>query len=404
MIARVTRATESGLLIRDDVSIGMLAYSPYTGLVYAIHHDAANAVVRWLDTPMSPPPSEVYTEHLWGGWGVPIDELKHIAPHLLPSAECWDTLPVARDVILVNWLLTGRCPFKCTYCYADDLMRCDENEPRPGDIPAIARAVLALKPLVVVLTGGDPLISPYLGLAIEQLSGRAGIVIDTSGCNLRDEHIELFKHYNVAVRISLDSERPQINNGQRPYAGPKSKEQPCDGSASIALSAICRCLDAGLSVTVQTVATKKTTNDLPTLGDKLFRLGIRSWRILKVAPSKSKMHIYPRLLGTQTDDGRKVTGKQARGGYDFMFDKIRAAANSAWSGKMAVQVAHNDAPNAVVLVGPDGTFCTESTVRPEKIVLDEANPKNPDPTTIRPRLNMSAHTERYLNLARITTA
>ncbi|MCX6346268.1 MAG: radical SAM protein [Armatimonadetes bacterium] len=399
MISTITRITKSGLLFRNDPSIGMLTYSPYTGLVHAIHEDAAKAVVEWLDTSMSVPPSDVYSDYLWGGWGVPPDEIKHIMPHLLPDAEHWTTLPVSREVIVVNWLLTGLCPLKCIYCYAEDLMRRENLEPSVEDILPISQAILALNPLVVVLTGGDPLVSTHLKLAIEQLAGRVGIIVDTSGCFLQDEHIELFKHYNVAVRISLDSERPQINNGQRPFASSKYVDESSSGSAGAALSALCRCLDASLSVTVQTVATKKTTNDLPALGDKLYRLGIRSWRILKVAPSKSKIDIYPRLVGTKTDDGRRLTGKQARGGYDFMFNKIRIAAKTVWSGKMAVQVANNDAPNAVVLVGPDGTFYTESTVRPEKIILDEVNPRNPDPIAILPRLNMSAHTERYLNLS-----
>ena len=45
-------------------------------------------------------------------------------------------------------------------------------------------------------------------------------------------------------------------------------------------------------MTVQTVATKKNANDLVTLGDKLYRLGVRSWRIFKVAPSKASYDGY----------------------------------------------------------------------------------------------------------------
>jgi MoaA/NifB/PqqE/SkfB family radical SAM enzyme len=249
---------------------------------------------------------------------VPLEKSIQRVPQLLPDRDAWSTLPVPRQPILINWLITGRCPLACRYCYAEDLMRNEALEPRSADIERIVESILSLNPLVVVVTGGDPLFSGHLAEAVHLLSGKVGIVVDTSGYTFTPKHLELFKRHNVSVRISLDSERPKVNQAQRPlYRGyPKLVNQGIP-TAVAAVNTLCQCLDAGLCVTVQTVATKKNANDLVALGDKLYRLGVRSWRIFKVAPSKASYEGYTKLIGTVTDKGKKVTGKRARGPYDL---------------------------------------------------------------------------------------
>jgi hypothetical protein len=151
-------------------------------------------------------------------------------------------------------------------------------------------------------------------------------------------------------------------------------------------------------VTVQTVATKKNANDLVTLGDKLYRLGVRSWRIFKVAPSKKSYEGYKRLVGEVTDSGKKITGKKARGPYEFAFRNVMDAYEHRWHRNMVVQIAPNETPNAVILVGPDGTFYTESTTTVAKVILDDENPKRPRLDAIMSKVNMQKHADRYLNL------
>jgi MoaA/NifB/PqqE/SkfB family radical SAM enzyme len=141
-------------------------------------------------------------------------------------------------------------------------MRSDEFEPKVDSIEKIVKRILNLNPLVVVLTGGDPLFSPHLSLAIQLLSGKAGIVVDTSGYTFSSTHLELFKKYNVVLRISFDSERPKVNQAQRPlYPGYPKLFRTGIPTAQAAVSALCQCLDAGLSVTVQSVATKSLSEN-----------------------------------------------------------------------------------------------------------------------------------------------
>jgi sulfatase maturation enzyme AslB (radical SAM superfamily) len=399
MAAPTTDGTCSGVFLRMDPGFGLLVHSPYTGLTYAIDSSDADAVSQWLNNQCCDPPADHYNFSLGAGWAVPLEKSIQHVPQLLPDRDAWSTLPVPRQPILINWLITGRCPLACRYCYAEDLMRNEALEPKSADIECIAESILSLNPLVVVVTGGDPLFSGHLAEAIHLLSGKVGIVVDTSGYTFTPKHLGLFKQHHVSVRISLDSERPKVNQAQRPlYRGyPKLVKQGIP-TAVAAVNTLCQCLDAGLCVTVQTVATKKNANDLVALGDKLYRLGVRSWRIFKVAPSKASYEGYTKLIGAVTDKGKKVTGKRARGPYDFAFKNVRDSYLSTWRRSMVVQIAPNETPNAVILVGPDGTFYTESNTIVAKVVLDEENPKRPRLDSILSKVNMLAHAQRYLNL------
>jgi organic radical activating enzyme len=58
-------------------------------------------------------------------------------------------------------------------------MRNEALEPTSADIEHIVESILSLNPLVVVVTGGDPLFSGHLAEAVQLLSGKVGIVVDT---------------------------------------------------------------------------------------------------------------------------------------------------------------------------------------------------------------------------------
>lgn len=391
-----TRQTKSGVFVKFDKNIGLLAFAPKVGLTYAIHKNHASQVLEWLEGSLSSPPSAEYVNSIGAGWSNPMDEFRSAATRLLPRQELWETLPSAASPVLINWLLTGICPLNCKYCYAEDLMRGIVPEPQSEkEIKERALEILRLSPLVVVLTGGDPLSSRYLRTAIECLSGKVGLIIDTSAYGFTNEKLELFKRHNVTVRISLDSDRPALNERQRPLLNNRPGTRP---TALSAVSAICACLDNEIPITVQTVATKKTAHNLVEFGDKLFRMGVRSWRVFKVAPSNAKIHDYHKLLGKIKDSGESYKGKKNPSPYAFNFEKIRKARSGRWQSKMDVQTTGSEHVHSVILVGPDGVFYTESITKSVKIPIDRDSPKSPSLAAIGQKVHLNAHAERYLNL------
>jgi hypothetical protein len=169
---RVTR-NRSGVYYRREAGLGLLVYSPFTGLTYAVHPVALQGVARWLGG-RGPNPGPVYAHSIGAGWATPLRDAVQPVPQVLPSREAWRAVEGSRRPILVNWFLTGMCPLACRYCYAEDLMRDRSREPDAIRIEELAHTILSYHPLVVVLTGGDPLVSPHLSRAVELLSGPPG--------------------------------------------------------------------------------------------------------------------------------------------------------------------------------------------------------------------------------------
>jgi len=389
------RITKSGLVIRNDPVLGLLVYSPYTGLIYAVKKSDAQACISWLDKKVDAPPSEVYLKSLGAGWIITHEEAAYSIPNLLPSYKQsdWPVFPAPTRPITINWLLTGICPLNCVYCFAEDLMRDKIKEPNKTDINRIIKNILSFNPIVVVITGGDPLSSPYLKDVIMKLHRYVGIIVDSSAYNFNHNYLNLFKEFNVILRISIDSEIPRINRQQRPvYSKPLKHNKKNNNTLERALNALCECLDAGVNVTVQTVATKNNSNALPYLGDKLYRLGVKSWRVFKIVPSKEKLEGFKMLVGTQ---------RQQKTLYNHIFSELISNYNLRWKKQMALQVTQNENPNAVILVSPEGKFYTESNLKPGKVLLDDLYPKKPRITMMTAKVNMSSHAERYLNITSV---
>lgn len=398
MVSNQTRVTKSGVVAFRDNAFGLVAYSPYTGLLYAVHSTIAENILLWLDGKLEKPHCDRSLKTLGNGWAIENNSALYPIPQLLPNLESWDSVPIPSRPLLINWLITGRCPLACRYCYAEDLMRNEELEPSQEAIIQIGNRILSHGPAAVVITGGDPLFSPRLVDAVAVLSGKTGIIVDTSGYTLTSEHITLFAKHKVAVRVSVDSTIPRIHGAQRPTSNLYPGFVKKGGSLESALSAIERLMNHGITTSVQTVATKKTANDLIALGDVLLKLGIRSWRIFKVAPSVARFDEWKTLVGSHSDSGAKYSGKQARGPYDHAFREVIKASSSVWGNQMIVQVTTGDSPNSVVLVAPDGRFMTESNTGHGKLVIDPNRPKAPRSSEISKSIDLAGHVARYLNL------
>jgi len=355
-------------------------------MFFAAQNISDVGLLEWLDMSSAIPPTDEYLKALGPGWAIPMESADYPIQHLLPSSGFnW---PIIRPEfpILINWFLTGNCSLDCQYCYAQDLMHGNCKEPSLDDIHIVSDGILSHNPLAVVLTGGDPLISSHLEVAMELLHNKTGIIIDTSGHVLSDEHIDLFKKYNVFVRISFDSEQPKINDKLRPLHRNTNKSLNAKSSSVSALNAIIKCIEKGIRVGVQTVVTKENRSDLESFGDKLFKLGVSNWRLMMVAPSKDRYNEYIHLRGDEKGQKRY---------YNHIQKQLRLRHKNWWHEGMAIQLTHNMTPNAVVLVSPSGEYFTESNIHLGKDILtDITKPKE----SLFDKVSMHAHAERYLNL------
>ena len=90
-------------------------------------------------------------------------------------------------------------------------------------------------------------------------------------------------------------------------------------TAVAAVNTLCQCLDPGLCVTVQTVATKKMPMTLShSEQNSSPRRPIMAY--LQGSTFEGKLCGYMKLVGAVRDSGKKVVAK-ARGTYEFAFRK-----------------------------------------------------------------------------------
>ena len=369
-------------------NFGMLVYSPFNSLTYAIPVGFTQQTIDFLNGANKVKlPKEIKVPLMLGKKN--IKNSAYSSNHLLPDESYWVNYSQPNEIITVNWFLTGYCNFDCKYCYASDLMYNFVEEPTEKDIERIATQILKLNPLNIVLTGGEPLLSSHILLAIKLISRRAGIIIDTNGTILEDNLLKIIKENNIVIRISLDSPRPSQNKKHR-----QTKKESYNSYNQV-LDNIIKCSEFGIPIIIQTVVSSVNKNELEEFGEILIRLGISGWRLLKVQESKLNSSYYNKLML-----GRTKKLKDASAQIDYQLENIIKIHKKRWSSKISLQVSKNNMTdrNSVILVSPNGKFWTESKLQISKNLIDKQSPEYPDENLIFKKVNSFSHFSRYLNI------
>jgi len=376
---------KNGLFIRKN-NEGLFIFNSYVGLIYAIHKDCSDEILEWLKTTDNP--EFLYKRNLSNdkidltkdiigqGWLCDAVIQKNICT-LLPSINDWKdndkTFNFPKKPLMINWLITGKCNFSCSYCYAQDLMHNNVEEPKDFlKIKNIADNILKLNPLVVVLTGGEPTTSPFLKDIIKYLHNKVGIILDTNGSFLSYELATFLKSYDVVVRLSIDSFNTDINSTQRIAVSTFDNiiytEQALDN-----------CLMSETVVTIQTVVTKNNINTLESMFNTILNKKVKSWRLLKVQTSKYNNKNYLKLVSSEKE-------------YKNIFTKIIKRYKNLLNQDIKLQISENNDSDAssVILVSAEGNFYTEVPFKQQKVKIDINN--------LSKNINYCAHYKRYLNI------
>ena len=252
-----------------------------------------------------------------------------------------------------------------------------DSEPNENELNQIIRSIRMLSPIAVAVTGGEPTLSPHFEYAIGEIAKFASVVVDTNATNITESNIGIFIKHNVHVRISIDSHRPSKNLKTRP---PLIKS-----NSSFYFDSIWKTLITlnrhNVPVTVNTVATTSNYDDIINLSNEIKRFNVKKLRARLVENSKT------------INDYKKLTGNDKRVNRFITYISERAVENSA----TPIYLSINRQRNSLVLVSPIGDFLTESQfIEQGKILIDPENPKCPRLDMIRKRVDMHAHSSRYL--------
>ena len=168
----------------------------------------------------------------------------------------------------VSWNLTERCNLRCAHCYLDASQR---SAARPGELSReeclrVVDELAEINPgLVLILTGGEPLLHPHLEAIVER-AATAGMtcVLGSNGTLVRREAAERLRDAGLrGVGVSLDSTDPAAHDRVRGVPG--AWRRTVDGLGVLR--------EAGLPFVVQPSIFSWNRHEIRGLADLALRLG-----------------------------------------------------------------------------------------------------------------------------------
>jgi len=166
---------------------------------------------------------------------------------LLPSAAVGPIADAVASGELPGrvWLYSNyHCNLACSYCLTESSPRSARRELDPGFMLAVARQARELGFAALGVTGGEPMLLPWLPETVAAMADELPVVVLTNGTLFGGERIErvrVLARPDIAVQISLDSHLADVNDMAR---GPANFEKVID--------AVPRLLALGVRVRIAT--------------------------------------------------------------------------------------------------------------------------------------------------------
>lgn len=167
------------------------------------------------------------------------------------------------------WIYSNyNCNLACSYCLTESSPSSARRQLTADQMIAIATQAKDLGFRSLGLTGGEPFLIPWLPDTVREMANLLPIVVLTNGTLFGGDRIERAARLadpNVALQISLDSHRPDINDMAR---GP-------DNFAKV-VAAVPRLISSGVRVRIATTtAGPLDSPSLDPLRELVRSLGVR---------------------------------------------------------------------------------------------------------------------------------
>ncbi|MCC6465026.1 MAG: TIGR04053 family radical SAM/SPASM domain-containing protein [Planctomycetes bacterium] len=179
------------------------------------------------------------------------------------------------------WEITRACDLRCVHCRAEAIPQRDPEElTREQGFALIdeLRRFSESAPPLFVITGGDPLKSPYVYDYIrhaDQAGLRVAVTPSATGLLTRDAIHRMKEAGLTRMAISLDGSTAEIHDNFR--------RQP--GSYDHTIRAIKDALTEGLTVQINTTISRWNMNDIDALCELMQKLGLTLWAAFFLVPT-----------------------------------------------------------------------------------------------------------------------
>ncbi len=101
---------------------------------------------------------------------------------------------------MIDWAITNRCNLDCLHCRGMAYEELNNN-----DVLRVAKEIFLLKPMWVIIEGGEPLLRDELFEIIKIIhNSKIKIYLISNGMLLNEDIVKRFKHLDVNLMISID--------------------------------------------------------------------------------------------------------------------------------------------------------------------------------------------------------
>jgi radical SAM protein len=197
---------------------------------------------------------------------------------VMPISHSWSREELNHRPFIVIYEVTRACNLACVHCRAEAQPHAHPLELRTRESLHLIDEIASLRPATFVLTGGDPLLRKDLEMLIRHAIA-AGLRVSLSPSVTRKitrDSIHQLKVWGVSqIAFSLDGASSAVHDDFRKVPGTFERT----------LQALAWAREAGLSLQINTTATKKTVADLPAIANIAQQFGVHLWSIFFAVPT-----------------------------------------------------------------------------------------------------------------------
>jgi radical SAM protein len=179
---------------------------------------------------------------------------------------------------LVFWEVTRACALACQHCRAEAQPRRNSHELGSTEAHTLVEQLAELKPPMLVLTGGDPLMRPdVLKLARYATDLGLNVSLSPSGvARLAKTDFNKFVDAGILrISLSLDGATRESHD----------KFRGLNGTYDHTMRAIEKAREVGLGVQINTTLTRGNIEEFPAFRDLMFELKPEMWSVFIIVPT-----------------------------------------------------------------------------------------------------------------------
>lgn len=274
-----------------------------------------------------------------------------------------DDYTTLTNPLVINWNINGQCQNNCKYCFSKDYINIPATTSQ-FKLDNIIQHIKLLNPLLVVISGGEPLLFPQIKYVIDAIMKFSHVILDTNGFCIDKEFILYCKSNKVLLRISLDDYRTYINE--------KIRKSSINNSTELILNKIKILLDLSANFIIHTVLSDDNIDYIIEFGEYLLSIGVKFWEIQVVIPYNG--------------DREKLNKKIIE--LDNFYHSVKS--------HMCIKIhINNENEKGIILVNPKGEFLTRKSNSLKKEFIDSQNFCSPSLESLISALDMKNHFKRY---------